>query len=321
MTKVTHVAVAILQQEEGIFLLASRPPGKPWAGYWEFPGGKIEAGETPEQALVRELQEELGVTPSKFQPWLQRRFDYPETHDSSAKTVHLHFFFVTQWQGELTPKEGQALSWQVPNNVFVAPVLPANISIIKALAFPSTYAISNLSEMGEGAFFDTFKHQLQYGLKLIQVCEKQLNRDELARICQRVLALARPLGAKVLVNQDSVLAEELRLDGVHFPAHELLALKSKPKNLLIAASCHNDTELVHAQALALDFVTLSPVSPTESHPSSKPLGWQAFSGLVKNIEMPVYALGGMTLDDLPKALSCGARGIATQRAVWQPIPL
>ncbi len=134
MVKVTHVAVAILQRENQQFLLASRPQGKPWAGWWEFPGGKIEVGELPEHALARELQEELGILPTSYQPWLEKLFDYPETHDSPAKTVHLHFFFVTKWQGEMLPKEGQILSWQLAGQVNVAPILPANLPIMDALA-------------------------------------------------------------------------------------------------------------------------------------------------------------------------------------------
>jgi 8-oxo-dGTP diphosphatase len=133
-SKVTHVAVAILKKDNGEFLLASRPVGKPWAGWWEFPGGKIEAGEAAEQALTRELEEEVGIVATDFQPWVQKQFDYPETHDSPAKSVHLYFFFVTQWQGELTPKEGQKLCWQMPGKISVEPVLPANVPIIEALA-------------------------------------------------------------------------------------------------------------------------------------------------------------------------------------------
>lgn len=132
--KVTHVAVAILKKDNGDFLLASRPAGKPWAGWWEFPGGKIEAGETAEQALSRELEEEVGIVPTEFQPWMEKQFDYPETHDSPAKTVYLHFFFVTHWQGDLVPKEGQELRWQTSGQVNVEPVLPANVPIIEALA-------------------------------------------------------------------------------------------------------------------------------------------------------------------------------------------
>lgn len=134
MTKIVEVAVAILQKENGDFLMASRPNGKGWAGWWEFPGGKIEAGEAPEQALTRELQEELGVTPTKIQAWIKRQYDYPATHDAEARTVLLHFYFVLSWQGELTPIEGQNLAWQSPNNLTISPVLPANEPIMRALA-------------------------------------------------------------------------------------------------------------------------------------------------------------------------------------------
>ncbi len=316
MTKVTHVSVAILKNESGAFLLASRPAGKPWAGWWEFPGGKIEAGELPEQALARELYEEIGIVPTKMQTWLQKRFDYPATQDALAKTVHLHFFFVTQWQGNLTPKEGQLLSWQMADRVTVEPVLPANVPIMKALALPSIYAITNLAALGEHAFFEALQQQLTAGLRLIQVREKQLERKALSEFASRVKSLAQPFGAKVLLNQDIELAVKLGLDGVHLPSKALLQLQHKPENLLVAASCHNHVELVHAEKLGLDFVTLSPVAQTESHPNAELLGWQAFSSLMSKVTLPVFALGGMRLDDLPQALSSGAQGVAMQRAIW-----
>lgn len=134
MTKIVEVAVAILQKENGEFLMASRPNGKGWAGWWEFPGGKIEQGEAPEHALARELQEELGVTPIKIKAWMQRQYDYPATHDAEARTVLLHFYFVLDWLGELTPLEGQSLAWQSAGNLTVSPVLPANEPIMQALA-------------------------------------------------------------------------------------------------------------------------------------------------------------------------------------------
>jgi len=316
MVKVTHVAVAILLKANGEFLLASRPQGKPWAGWWEFPGGKIEANETPEYALVRELKEELGIFATRIQPWLQRRFDYPETHDSPAKTVHLHFFFVTEWQGELNPHEGQQLSWQNSTNITVQPILPANTPIMKALAWPPIYAISNLLEMGEESFFSALKIQLENGLKLIQVRENHLQKPILTGFVEHVIALSKPFDAKVLLSGDVELARKVSADGVHLPGNVLMLLKEKPADLIVAASCHNAAELAQAQHLNLDFVVLSPVKTTKSHTDAVVLGWQKFAQLIENIEIPVYALGGMSLDDLPEALSCGARGIAMQRAVW-----
>lgn len=101
---VTHAAVGVIMHANGLVLLAERPVGKAWSGYWEFPGGKVEPNETPMQALKRELKEELGIEVSTAYPWLTRTFDYADKYDSSgqletpAKTVKLHFFIVTEWQ-------------------------------------------------------------------------------------------------------------------------------------------------------------------------------------------------------------------------------
>jgi 8-oxo-dGTP diphosphatase len=316
---VTQVAVAILQRKnesgQTECLLASRPEGKGWAGWWEFPGGKIEAGEGPEHALSRELREELGIKPTTMQQWLTRQFDYPETNDSAAKTVNLHFFFVDAWEGELRPREGQQLSWQCPENITVSPILPANAPIMSALKLPPIYAISNLAEMGEEIFFATLGSQLARGLRMIQVREKQLAKDAFMKFSAQVIALARPYGAKVLISEDIALARQLGADGVHLPSQSLLVLKTKPADLMVAASTHNKMELAYAQALDLDFVVLSPVKSTMSHPEAEPLGWQKFAELAENVILPIYALGGMSLSDLPLALSYGARGIAFQRSV------
>jgi 8-oxo-dGTP diphosphatase len=121
--RVVEVAVGVLLQADGQFLLTSRPAGKVYEGYWEFPGGKIEAGETLEQALRRELQEEIGVTIGAAQPWRTELVDYPHA------LVHLNFCKVYDWQGDLVMKEGQQYAWQsLP--VQVQPVLPGTIPVL-----------------------------------------------------------------------------------------------------------------------------------------------------------------------------------------------
>ncbi|MEO8418875.1 MAG: Nudix family hydrolase [Methylophilaceae bacterium] len=308
-TKTVDAAVAVLLRQDGQVLLAQRPAGKPWAGWWEFPGGKIEEGESPYHALQRELEEELGTQAVEASPWLTRSFDYPE------KTVKLHFFIVRRWTDEPHGREGQQLVWQSPANLTVSPMLPANEPILSALTLPSVYAITNLAEMGEAVFFAQLNKALDCGLRLIQVREKYLSAWELKVFAARVIALAKPYTAKVLINADIGLARELHADGVHLTANQLMALQSKPEDLLCGASCHNAVELAQAQGLALDFVVLAPVMPTLSHPDAQPLGWQNFMQLIKDYSLPVYALGGLQPQDLATAWECGAHGIAMQRAI------
>nr|WP_315197158.1 NUDIX domain-containing protein [uncultured Aquabacterium sp.] len=113
--------------QEGRFLLTSRPEGKVYAGHWEFPGGKLEAGETVEQALRRELIEELGITIESAQPWKVELMDYPHAR------VRLHFCKVFAWAGEFEMREGQQMAWQgLP--VEVVPVLPGTIPVLQWLA-------------------------------------------------------------------------------------------------------------------------------------------------------------------------------------------
>lgn len=319
MTKLVQVAVAILMQPNGEYLLASRPSGKGWAGWWEFPGGKIEAGETPEHALIRESQEELGITPTQIQPWIKRRYDYPATHDAEAKTVLLHFFFVYAWQGELQAREGQQFAWQHPQKLNVTPVLPANAPIMQALSLPPVYAISNVSEMGEPAFLQALKQQLDQGLQLLQIREPQLNDTALAKLSEQVLQLCAPYDCRCLLNGSPEQALQLGYHGVHLNSQRLMALTRKPDNLLVGASCHDVEQLQQAHTLQLDFALLSPVLPTKSHPEAPELGWEKFSEMLSDLEIPVYALGGMSLDHLSQAQSCGARGIAMQRALWSTL--
>ncbi len=316
MKKVVQVAVAILQKADGEYLLASRPNGKGWAGWWEFPGGKIEIGEHPEQALARELQEELGITPTHTQAWIKRRYDYPATHDAEAKTVLLHFYFVYAWQGEPTPLEGQILAWQDPKKLTVSPVLPANAPIMHALSLPNIYAISNVAEMGVNPFLLALQQRLDSGLQLLQIRENQLSEDAFKDLSLSVLNLCAAYPCKVLLNGSPESAERLGYHGVHLNRHRLMQLQQKPLNNMVAASCHDALELKHATDLNLDFAVLSPVLATASHPKMTGLGWAQFAQLIENNELPVYALGGMQESLLADALSHGARGIAMQRAVW-----
>ncbi len=308
--KIIEVAVAILQKSDGSILLAQRPTGKDYAGYWEFPGGKVETGETAREALQRELREEIGLEIETAYPWLTQVFTYPHA------TVRLNFFRVTAWQGDPHGHEGQQLSWQQLPTLTVSPVLPANDPILRALQLPHLYAISNASELGSEIFLERLQLSLNNGLRLIQIREKGWAREELRTLALRAVAMSHAAGARVLLNEDIDLALEVGADGVQLTGAQLASCSSRPDVALCAASCHSHAELQRAAELGLDFALLSPVLPTKSHPGAAHLGWEKFSELVSNSVIPVYALGGLQQDDMETAWQSGAHGIALLRNAW-----
>lgn len=310
ITSIIEVAAAVLQRPDGTFLLAQRPEGRIWAGYWEFPGGKVEAGETAHDALVRELHEELGIEAVTVFRWLTRVFTYPHA------TVRLNFFRVTQWRGDLYPHEGQQFSWQHATDVEVAPVLPANAPVMRALELPPLYAISNAAELGVEPFLIKLQTQLDAGLRLVQLREKSLGRDELRELARRVVALAHARGAAVLISGDVALAQEVGADGVQLTSTQLAELSERPAVAWCGASCHSVEELRRAELLGCDFAMLSPVLPTKSHPGAAHLGWDSFAAIAAGSSIPVYALGGLTRADMDTAWQQGAHGISLLRQAW-----
>jgi 8-oxo-dGTP diphosphatase len=292
---VIDVAAAVLLRPDGSFLMARRPPGKLYAGYWEFPGGKIEPGEAPAAAIARELHEELGVDIGPPCPWITRVFEYPHG------TVHLRFFRVFEWRNEPHPREGQDIGWQTLDTLVAGPMLPANAPVLASLALPWEYAVTNASQVGAPAMLAHLERRLEEGLKMIQVREPA----GAGRFEDQVIRLARRYGAKVLTKPPHAGA-----DGIHFTAAQLMALKERPKQGLAAASCHTREELEHAMRLGLDFAVLGPVKDKAA------IGWERFALLARDSGIPLYAIGGLTPADLPEARRAGAHGVAMIRGSW-----
>ncbi len=306
---VLDVAVGIITRGDGCVLMAKRPPGKPWADYWEFPGGKIEAGEQPLAALIRELHEELGIELDNAYPWITRDYEYPD------RQVRLHIYRVLRWHGEPQGKEGQQLAWENPNAVKSEPLLPANHQLLHALGLPQIYAITKASGFSRGEFMQRLRGELEKGIRLIQIRER-MAPDQLAEFTRNVVAMAKNYGARVLVNSDENLARICNADGVHLQSAQLMQYQALADDKLWGASCHNREELLHAAKLGVDFAVLSPVLPTQSHPGEATLGWEHFSELCIDMPMPVYALGGMHSDLLETAMTHSAHGIAMLSGVW-----
>ena len=309
---IVRVAAAVIVRGDGQVLLAQRPSGKPYAGYWEFPGGKLEPGESAAAALARELHEELGLTVRRAAPWLTQEFVYPHAH------VRLEFFRVFEWEGEPHGHDGQAFEWQLPGRFTVSPLLPANTRVLAALALPPLYGITCAEDVGEDAFLARARAALAGGLRLIQVRDRTWAEPQRRAFAERLAALAAPFGATLLYNGDEAEARALRVAGVHWTSARLHAARARPRDLVVGASCHDEADLARATALEVDFAVLGPVRATPSHPGAAPLGLDRFATLVHGTRVPVYALGGLARSDLRAAVDAGAHGIALRRGAWPP---
>ena len=294
-----EVAAGVLLRADGSFLLAQRPAGKVYAGYWEFPGGKIEPGEPPAQALARELHEELGIDIGEAYPWLTRVFTYPHG------TVRLRFYRVTSWHDEPHPREDQAIAWQRPEAPMAAPMLPANAPVLASLALPAEYAITAAGRLGTAQMLACLERALERGLKLLQVREPEMDDAGRRLFTEQAIGLAHRYGCKVLTK-----ARVAGADGIHFTAAGLMQLREKPPEGLAAASCHTRAELERAMQLELDFVAVGPVRDKAA------IGWNGFAELVAGSSIPVYAIGGLSPADRQAAWRAGAHGIAMIRAAW-----
>lgn len=310
MTKITEVAAAVIERPDGTFLLACRPEGKPYPGYWEFPGGKIETGEDPRAALDRELEEELGIRVREATPWIQRVYAY--TH----ATVRLHFFRVTAWEGEPQPLEDQAISWQPVEAPDVSPMLPANAPVLAALALPAVMVVSNAAETGFDAWSLKLSAQVVGERLLVQIREKGLEPQRVQFLLSRALTRGTPFGATVVVNSDCGAWPQA--DGVHLTAKALMESSARPAGRVVGASCHDAHEIAHAARLGLDYVVVGPVKDTPSHPGAPTLGWEGFAALVHGSPLPAYAIGGLTRADLAEARRRGAHGVALRSAAFAP---
>lgn len=297
-----HVAVGVIRGDGGDILIAQRAKHAHQGGLWEFPGGKVESGESVQEALCRELKEEVGIEVRAAAPLIKVRHDYGD------RRVLLDVWNVSRFSGEPRGCEGQAMRWMAPDRLEELHFPAANVPIIKAAQLPNRYAI--LEGHSTDEVIDNCERILRNGIRLMQFRVKALPQDDLAPAWKSVSEWCRRQQVTVLVNSDLPIGT-VPADGVHLSSRMLMASKIKPKGYTwVAASCHNLAELRYAEQLGIDFAVLAPVQATTTHPDAIPLGWHGLEAFLDQVNLPVFALGGLGLDDLGRALAAGAQGLA-----------
>jgi 8-oxo-dGTP diphosphatase len=316
-----HVVAGVLRDAQGRVLLARRPAGKADAGLWEFPGGKVEPGETALDALRRELNEELGVRVLDGAPLI--RVPVASTDDGAPIRLHLDTWGITAYSGDPVAHEHDALAWVALEALERYPMPPADLPVVAALRDPEFVLVT--PEPGDGleaearwlAVADT---ALANGLPRMHL--RLADPAQRRRLAFELAARCRAAGAGLWVHGDDALATELGV-GLHWRASQLrspeataLTRRHREAGGRVCAAVHDADELALAETLGVDDLLLGPVKPTATHPGQLGLGWEAFERLRARTALPVYALGGVGPADLVEARRHGAQGVAGIRAFW-----
>lgn len=308
-----EVAVGVIMDKEGRYLLSRRHEGAHQGGRWEFPGGKLEKDETPVQALKRELMEELGVRVLDYAPLISIPFNY------SDLTVRLHVYHLQAVSGVPEGCEGQTVSWFTAEELSVLNLPDANRGIVAALQLPHCYLITPEPEAGDHQdFLCHIEQALSRGIRLVQLRAKNLGTSKMAALAETTLDLCHRYDARLMLNGPLAMARRLGADGIHLSSLALndMCHGKRPHDLWVSAACHNLLEVDLANQVGVDFAVCSPVRMTPSHPASQAIGWRGFNELCSRAAFPVYALGDMQPDDVAQARQQGGQGIAAIRALW-----
>ncbi len=305
-----RVAVGVIEDGDGRVLVTRRAADRHQGGLWEFPGGKVEPGESAVAGLRRELREELGIELEHEQPLRRIRHDYGD------RRVLLEVRRVTGYRGVPQPREDQPMRWLARDALRAEEFPAANRAIIRCLALPDVMGITRAPGDGEdeAAFTEAFQRALGGDWRMVQLRLPGRDAAGYRRLAERCLSVARAGDCGLMLHSSPALFRRIggRAAGLHVDSRQLNALERRPvgETQLFGASCHNLAELRQAQRNGADYAFLSPVQPTGSHPGARPLGWQRFAQLAAKVDIPVYALGGMRRADLERARQCGARGVA-----------
>jgi 8-oxo-dGTP diphosphatase len=306
------VAAAVIRGADGRILIARRADAAHQGGLWEFPGGKVETGETVEAALARELEEELGIRPTAARPLIQVRHDYAD------KQVLLDVWEVSAFAGQAHGAEGQPLAWVSPRQLADYEFPAANRPIVAAARLPERYLITP-DGLGPAELLRGIQRALDSGIALLQLRAPALFDPQYRDLALDAVGLCAGR-AQLMLKGPLEWLSDFPAAGWHLTAQQLRELATSGRPLAterwLAASCHSADELALAAQLGVDFVTLSPLQATLTHPQAQPLGWARASELLQGFNQPTYLLGGVGPAELERAWQVGAQGVAGIRAFW-----
>jgi len=309
-SNILHAAVGVINNTTNEVLISKRDQNAHQGGLWEFPGGKVEVGESVREALTRELHEELGIFVTSASPLIKIRYSYPDV------TVLLDVWRVDGFKGQARGSEGQTIAW-VPEDQLTSYSFPAaNIPIISAARLPEYYAILDDSTGNLKTLKRNFDCLIANQLKLVRLRAQLLPERQYRELATWACKRAEKADVKVLLNNQAELALELGVAGIHLDSRSLMSATVRPmrRDAWVCASCHNAEELTQAEKMGVDFVVLGPVLTTLSHPRAENFGWGEFENMVNNTRLPVYGLGGLARSDLNQVQSVGGQGVAGIRA-------
>ena len=318
MPDIVHVAVAVIVNKDDEVCISLRHKDSHQGDLWEFPGGKIEQYESVEQALVREIKEELSLDIIRTRPLITIDHNYGD------RAVRLHVCKVISYQGEATGLEGQQVRWMPVSQLSADDFPAADLPVISAIQLPEKYLITG-KFIDNDDFIHKLNRALNSGIKLVQLRLKDNSiedKSKLQFLLEQAAELCRQADVDLMLNLSTACIESVDLSriafsGFHADSKTLNTLSQRPEGALFSASCHNVEELMRAVNLGSDFMVLSPVQKTASHPDMAAMGWQQFSDLTEEMTVPVYALGGVSGKDLQTAWRHGAQGIAAISALWE----
>ncbi len=309
-----HVVVGVITNHQNQVLISKRHDHLHQGGLWEFPGGKVEVGESPIAALQRELHEELNIKTLESHPLITIPHGYAD------KQVYLDVFKVTAYSGEAVSNEDQDILWADIADLSKYAFPAANKAIISALQLPDRYLITGKFDTLEQCQ-DKIQSAVAQSFGLIQLRQKELSDPDYLELATSLTQITHASNTKLILNSSLALFLKTEAAGLHFTGQRLRDCQQRPvsKDKLFSVSTHTFAELKHAVEIDADFAMLSPVLPTQSHPGEPALGWEKFSEIVKQIPIPVYALGGMSVDHIGQAQQHGAQGIAAISALWNAL--